>query len=350
MVNVKQLIFISIGGVLSACNSTTELSSKDVTTYVVDQYTGNPEISLGDNFKNSVQRMRTITLPKLRKFAQGQQVRLFVTGYINSTNSNFDSLPIGGSNNNPVPTHAAYTVFKGSGFNVISGKCPRNSFPNDFEVVTSIVAYDEDVLFKRSGWEGSVDGSGSGTYDTTNWLSNSNLVVLTQLKNCSNNQIRRSVYLPLTLISMNEANSFLLFNKVLGIYYSDSTSLKASAQLDRDKASILGMMKIASELADLTTAEFDLAIYGITSMYNEQTGILKTVYADPEFDPNFAHFIFSAEYFGDDKPEIVTIPFGEKIELKLRLNHQLPSLKSGVRKLNIKLEYHDIVIYKKSLI
>ncbi|KJY90363.1 hypothetical protein CWB89_06345 [Pseudoalteromonas piscicida] len=350
MIRVKQLILLSMGIFLSACNSTTELSSKDVTTYVTDQYSGNPEIRLGENLKNAVFRMRSIALPKLKKFAQGQQVRLYVTEYKNGINSTFDSLPLGG-NNNPVPTHAAYTVFKGSGFKIIDGGCPIISAPNDFQVETSIVSYDEDVLFISNGWEASADddGFGSGTYDASDWLSNSNLVLLTQLKNCSNNEVRRSVYLPLTLISMNEANSFLLFNKLLGIYYSDSISLKASAQLDRDKASILGMMKIASEFAGLTTAEFDLAIYGVTSIYNEQTGILET-YADPKFDRNFAHFIFSAEYFGDDKPEIVTIPFGDKIELKLRLNNQLPSLRSGVRQLNIKLEYRDKVIYQKSLI
>jgi hypothetical protein len=344
-------LLLTAGIFLSACTST-KFSSKDVTTYVTDQYSGNPEISLGANFQRSVQRLRDATVHKLKNFSQGQSVRLYVSGYRNGINSNFDSLPLGGANHNLAPTHAAFTVFKGTGFKVIPGKCPRNSVPNDFEVITSVVAYDEDTFFKRSGWELSGDsGSGSGTYDTSNWLSNSKLVLLTQLKNCSNNQIRSSNYLPLTLVSMNEANSFLLFNKLLGVYRSDSLSVRASAQLDRDKASVLGMMKIASEFSGLTAAEFEFAIYGFTSSYNEKLGVVETLYdADSEFDPNLGHFIFSVEYFGDDKVETTLLPFGKRVQLKLRHTNKSPSRTSGVRKLSVNIKYRNEVVYKKSII
>ncbi|MGL1955830.1 MAG: hypothetical protein OCD00_00745 [Colwellia sp.] len=347
---MRNLLVIFLLSVLLGCQSN-QLSKKQITTYVNNTYSGKSEISLGSNFKNSLQRMRAITVPKLKKITQDYLVRLYVEGYSNNINGIHDSLPLGGSNDNPVPSHAAFTVFKGSGFKIIQGKCPTNSAPNDFQVKTSIVAHDEDVFFQRSGWEATGDdSSGTGTYDTSDWFSKNNLVLLTQMIRCSDKHLRSSNYFPLTLTSMNEANSFLLFNKALGIYRSDSVSMRANAQLDRDKASVLGMMKIAAEFSELTTSEFELAIFGVTSSYNYQTGVLNTLSIDPKFDTSLAKFIFISEYFGDAKPEIIQIPFGSRIELKLRLNSKKPSLKDGVRQLSVKLEYRNEVIYQKSII
>lgn len=346
----KVLIYFSVV-FLSACQSN-DLSSKRITTYVGNEYSGKSEISLGDSFQNSSNRIRAVTLPKLKEISKGDLIRLYVAGYSNNINGTHDSLPLGGRSGNPVPSHAAFTVFKGSGFKVIPREnCPPKSTANDFLIKTSISSYDEDIYFQRSGWEATADeSSGTGAYDTSNWFSRSKLVLLTQMIRCSDKYLKSSNYLPLTLASMNEANSFLLFNKSLGIYFTDSISQRSSVQLDRDKASTLSILKIAAEFAGLSMSEFELAISGVTLNYDYQTGILNTLYLDPAFDPTLAKFIFISEYFGIEEPEITEVPFGEKIELKLRLSHKTPTFETGVRKLDVELVYRNEILYQKSLI
>lgn len=352
---MDRIFLLSLAMLLSACSSTTSkpFSSKDVTTFVSEGHSKESVIYLGPNFSNSLQRLRTLTLPKLKLISQDYTFRLFVEGYTNYVNGYYDSQPFGGGSDNPVPSHAALTVFKGSGFKVIQDSCPPPSkvTPNDFLIRTSIPALDEQVVLQNEGWDLSLDeSSGMGNYDTSDWFSESKLALLTQIIRCSDREIRMDDYSIITLRSKNESESFLLLGKALGIYRNSSLTTKVSAQLDRDKTSILTMMKFAAELAGLTKSEFELAIFGVTSTYNKKTGFVKTVSADSKFDKSLAKIIFISEFFGSDTSETIVKPYSSVVELKLK-NNQIPTLEGGViRKLDMKILYKDEVIYTNSLI
>ena len=349
---MKTLLFIACLSFLIACQSTSPHTSKSK-AFIKDRHSNEQEISLGSNLKSALNRLRVSVIPKLQKLNQSKKVTIFVSGYSNNVNSSLDILPIGGVRNNPVPSHNALEVFSGSGFKVVPRSCPTKSKGEglNLHIQTSIVAYDERVRFQRNGWELTGDGSSStGVYDINNWLSEDNLVLMTQLSNCADGEIINSGYFPLSLVSTNQADSFLFFNKALGLYYTDSESVTASPQLKRDNASLFGMMSISAAMSGLSQSEYELIFYGFTVNYNEQTGMLSTEFSVPSFDPSQAKFLITSEYFGQSKAETVDVPFGQQIELKLRQGKLAPSLKAGVRHMVVKLEYQNEIVFRKLII
>lgn len=349
---MKTLLLIIAVNFLFACQSSSIYSGQS-NAFIKERYTNEPEIALGSNLKSALNRLRGTAIPKLQMLDLKRNVTIFVSGYSNNVNSNLDTLPIGGARGNPVPSHNAFQVFSGSGFKVVPKSCTKKNVGDglNLHITTSIVAFDERVNFQRNGFEVTGDGSSStGVYDTSNWFSQDNLVLMTQLSHCNNGEIIHSEYLPLSLVSKNQADSFLFFNKAFGLYYTDSESMTVSPQLKRDNASLFGMMKIAAKMSILSKSEYELAFYGFTASYNEQAGILNTRYSDASFDPSQARFLITSEYFGQIKAETVDVPFGPHIELKLRQGKLAPSLQSGVRHMVVKLEYQNEIVFRKLII
>lgn len=349
---MKPLLLIIAVNLLFACESSSTYSGQS-NAFIKERYTNEPEIALGSNLKSALNRLRGTAIPKLQMLDQKRNVTLFVNGYSNNVNSNFDTLPIGGVRGNPVPSHNAFQVFSGSGFKVVPKSCTKKNVGDglNLHITTSIVSFDERVKFQRNGWEVTGDGSSStGVYDTSNWLSQDNLVLMTQLSHCNNGAIILSEYLPLSLVSKNQADSFLFFNKAFGLYYTDSESMTASPQLKRDYASLFGMMKIAAKMSILSKSEYELAFYGFTASYNERSGLLNTRYSDASFDPSQAKFIITSEYFGQSQAETLEMPFSENIELKLRQGQLTPTLESGVRHMVVQLKYRNEIVFRKLII
>lgn len=341
---------------ISACSSLFPYKGGSEPNITVDPYltiypNNKFEVSIDSNLSKALERLRVKLLPKLR----GKNIVLYVSGYENYIDGQVSALPLGGTGGrrNRVPSHNAFSVFVGSGVNVLNGGCPENSAKNfiNLQISTSLVAYDERLKFIRTGWELSGDtSSSSGVFDENSWLTEDQLSLLVQVTDCSNKVLLISKYYPLILTHGNQADSFLFFNKMFGVYHTNSRATSAPLQLNRDKASLISMMNVAALLARLDYSEFALALYGVDVEYNLNTGILNSTVVDKVFDPSMAHFLVKTEYFGSSKVEVVQIPFATSIKLKLTDSHLPPTIESGVKGLRIELVYKNKTVFQRSLI
>lgn len=346
---MKKFLILLLAIILSACQSTNVKSSRAV---VINQFTGAEGIELGANLYPAIQRIRNIIIPKVRQ--RSKKIVLHVGGYENFIDGRNAVSPVAGVNGNPMPRHQAYTVFANSGVDVVSSKCPPSSIGSDkvhLQVTSAITAFDQRINFQRHGWETSGEsGTSSGVYDTSNWSSVDQQGLLTQAEVCGSKQLVFSSYYPIKLEAKNTADSFLFFSKTLGIYHTDNKSSSAGAQLNRDRAVMVGMLELAAKLAGLSIKELELAFFGFSSTYDEERGVLKTVYVDRDLDPSQVSIAFIAKYFGQDNSEVSYSDFGPVIDLTMKPAGIVPSKANGVRSLFMKLDYEGNTVYRKALL